>query len=60
MGYNQDRTAQTVWLVGCFVLLTLLGVAKGHEHNEGDIPEGQTVSSDPIVRSPRCRFRLTR
>jgi hypothetical protein len=36
-------------VLSLFVLLTVVGTAVAHEHHAEDIPEGQTVSSDPIV-----------
>lgn len=40
------RAITTLALLGAFAAT----LAKAHEHHDEDIPEGQVVSPDPIVR----------
>ena len=39
-------------LLGAIAVAASLPMAHGHEHNETQIPAGETVSKDPIVRRP--------
>lgn len=38
-------------IVAGMISLLLVVRAKGHEHHEDNIPEGEVVSADPIVSS---------
>ena len=40
--------------VGC---LLLLGIVAAHEHHSDEIPEGERISADPIVR-PLLRYMV--